>query len=218
MLIIAVPICALATIALIVLYGYYGSELPAPGEMRQMLVDLLRKVPPPLFFIAFIIGPAMGIPLTVFYLTAIPVMGASHPAIGVMFGWIAVMMNMVITYALARGILHPVIERVIRNRDLSIPKIRPENEWKVVLAFRLSPMPFFLQNYILALGHAGWKTYLGLSMLIQGTIGLAVMVVGESILTGGLGYVLLALFFLLLLNLLFDAIRKRLNSEDTQPH
>ena len=50
-------------------------------------------------------------------------------------------------------------------------------------------------------------------MLIQGSIGLAVMLVGESILQGKLAYVLLALFAFLLLNLLFDYIRKRLNRE-----
>ena len=43
------------------------------------------------------------------------------------------------------------------------------------------------------------------------------MVLGESILTGSLGYVLLALCFFILLNLLSEYIRKRLNREPNNP-
>ena len=217
LLMVAIPACIVLGIGMVLLYLQYRDQLPPPGEWRPLLVDLLQNIPVTLFFIAFVVLPALGVPLTVFYLTAIPVMGTAHPLIGVAFGWVAVCLNMVLTYFLAQGILHPVIERLVRHRGLRIPKLRPENEWKIVLAFRLSPMPFFLQNYVLALGHARWLTYLVVSMLIQGAIGAAVMVLGESILTGGLGYVLLALCFFLILNLMSDYIRKRLNRDPAKP-
>ncbi|MGC9451082.1 MAG: hypothetical protein ACP5I4_06495, partial [Oceanipulchritudo sp.] len=132
-------------------------------------------------------------------------------------GWTAVALNMALTNVLTRGILHPVIEWVIRHRHLSIPKLKPHNEWKIVMAVRLSPVPFALQNYVLALGHARWRTYLWLSMLIQGSIGLAMMLVGESILTGGLGYILIALCAFLVLHLIFDYLRKRLSNGAPPP-
>lgn len=141
-------------------------------------------------------------------------MGGVHPVIGILCAWIAVSLNMILTNLLARSVLHPAIEWVIRHRHLSIPKIQPANEWKVVLATRLSPVPFALQNYLLALGHARWRNYLGLSMLVQGAIGLGMMLVGESILSGGLGYILLALFAFLLLNLLADYLRKRFSDRE----
>ena len=206
-------VIAVSAIVFALLAYQYREQLPPLNEIRPMLEDLLGRIPPVYYFLAFAILPALGVPLSIFYFTAIPVLGTAHPAIGILLGWIAVALNMAISNILARSLLHPAIEWIIRHRDLKIPKIKPENEWKIVLAVRLSPAPFFMQNYLLALGHASWKYYLGISMLVQGSIGMAVMLLGESILRGGLGYVLLAICAFLILNLLFDYIRKRLNRE-----
>lgn len=204
--------CLLAAGAILWAYLYYRPELPDPNTAREAAYAFLRSIPTPLYFLAFAILPALGVPLTIFYLTALPVMGATHPAIAILLGWTAVGLNMALTNVLGRSFLHPVIEWVIRHKHLSIPKLKPHNEWRVVLAFRLSPLPFAIQNYVLALGHARWRSYLWLSLLIQGSIGLAVMLVGESILKGGLGYILLALCGFLVLHLVFDYLRKRLGN------
>jgi uncharacterized membrane protein YdjX (TVP38/TMEM64 family) len=208
---------ALLLVILLAGLGYavweFRESIPPIDEMRVRLLEFLEMIPAPLYFLAFVILPAVGIPLTIFYLTAIPIMGTVHPAIAILLGWTAVGLNMALTNILARGILHPVIESVIRHRHLSIPKLKPENEWKIVLATRLSPLPFVLQNYLLALGHARWRSYLWLSLLIQGAIGLAVMLLGESVLKGGFGYILLALFAFLILNLVLDNVRKRLSGD-----
>jgi uncharacterized membrane protein YdjX (TVP38/TMEM64 family) len=193
-------------------YFYFRPEIPDPQAMRESAYAFLRSIPTPLYFVAFALLPACGVPLTIFYLTAVPVMGATHPAIAILLGWTAVGLNMALTNVLARGILHPLIEWVIRHKHLRIPKLKPHNEWRIVLATRLSPIPFAIQNYLLALGHARWRSYLWLSLLIQGVIGTAVMLVGESILTGGLGYILLALSAFLVLHLVFDYLRKRLGN------
>ena len=195
------------------LLWHYRESIPPVDEMRGWLMAFLGTIPEPLYFLAFIVLPAAGMPLTLFYLTAIPVLGDTHPALAVLLAWTAVGLNMVLCYVLGRWLLHPMIEWVIRHRHLKIPKLGPQNEWKFVLALRLSPIPYALQNYLLALGHARWRTYLWLSLLIQGSIGLAVMLLGESVLTGGLPYILLALFALLVLHLIFDTIRKRLTRE-----
>ncbi len=201
------------SLILVALNHSYGEHIPPLEELRPVIAGYLESIPPVAYFLAFAILPALGVPLSIFYLTAIPVLGRVHPAIGITLGWAAVALNMSLANILARSLLHPAIEWVIRHRHMTIPKISPEREWKIVLATRLSPVPFFMQNYLLALGHARWRNYLGLSMLVQGSLGMAVMLVGESILTGGLGYVLLALFVFLLLNLLLDFIRNRLKSE-----
>ena len=207
-----IVICLLGLCGLLVAFWYFRPEIPDPQALRETAYTFLRSIPTPLYFAAFAVLPAFGVPLTVFYLTAIPVMGATHPALAIGLGWTAVGLNMALSNVLGRSLLHPLIEWVIRHRHLSIPKLKPHNEWRIVLAFRVSPLPFALQNYVLALGHARWRTYLWLSMLIQGSIGFAVMLVGESVLTGGLGYILLALFGFLVLHLVFDYLRKRLGN------
>jgi uncharacterized membrane protein YdjX (TVP38/TMEM64 family) len=209
----AIGLVTLAIVAGVLVFKY-RAELPQPDQLRYQVESFLNAVPPLLYFVAFALLPAIGFPLTLFYLTAIPVLGGTHPMIAILLAWTAVSLNMTLTNLLARSVLHPAIEWVIRHRHLSIPKIQPTNEWKIVLATRLSPVPFALQNYLLALGHARWRNYLGLSMLVQGSIGLAMMLVGESILSGGLGYILLALFAFLLLNLLADYLRKRFSDRE----
>jgi uncharacterized membrane protein YdjX (TVP38/TMEM64 family) len=213
--IVAGSILLLAIVILAMGYAVweYRESLPPIDEARARLLAFLQSIPVLLYFLAFVILPSFGVPLTLFYLTAIPIMGTVHPGIAILLGWTAVGLNMALTNVLTRGILHPVIEWVIRHRHLSIPKLKPHNEWKIVLTTRLSPLPFALQNYLLALGHARWHTYLWLSLLIQGAIGLAVMLLGESVLKGGLGYILLAVFAFLALNLLLDYVRKRLTGE-----
>jgi len=212
--------CLLGTAMAVVLawlYFNYRERIPPVDHLREQLLVFLESIPPTVYFLAFVILPALGVPLTVFYLTALPVLGQSHPVIGILLAWTALALDMALANLLARGLLHPAIEWVIRHRNLSIPKFKPHNEWKIVLATRLSPLPFALQNYMLALGHARWRTYLGLSMLIQGSIGLAIMLVGTSILTGGVGYIIAALCGVLVLHLIFDNLRKRLTRDRAQP-
>jgi uncharacterized membrane protein YdjX (TVP38/TMEM64 family) len=198
-------------------YLYWRPDMEDVERAREWIVHFLNTIPMPIYFIAFAILPAFGGPLTLFYLTALPILGNGHTLQGLLLAWLALALNMILTNYLTRGIFHPAIEWLIRHRDLKIPKLNPKNEWKVVLATRVSPMPFFLQNYMLALGHARWRHYLGLSLPIQASLGTAVMLVGESILRGGLSYVLLAIFVFLILNLAFQGLRKKLTREHINP-
>jgi uncharacterized membrane protein YdjX (TVP38/TMEM64 family) len=207
----------LAAIVLLLLIGggafiFWRDAFPPPpslDELRSIVDSVLTSIPKPVYFIAFILLPAFGMPLTAFYLTAIPVLGGGNSFLGVVLALIAVMGHMVFCRWLALGILHPVIERLIRQRKLKIPRIQPDNEVRLVLATRLSPLPLALQNYLLALGHARWRSYLWLSLPVQGGIGVAIMFLGESALKGQLGLVVLALFLFVLLNLVIAHLRKR---------
>ena len=207
----------LAALAAGLLLYLFRDQLPPMEDVRVWIGQTLEAIPAPVYFLAFAILPTFGAPLTLFYLTALPVMGTVHPVIGIGLAWLAIIINMILARYMARGILHPAIEWIIRHKQLSIPKLKPHNEWRIVLAFRLSPVPFVFQNYLLALGHARWRTYLFLSFPIQAVIGLAVMLLGESVIKGGLGYILTALFVVLILHFLFDAIRKRLTRETESP-
>lgn len=210
---------AAGLLAATLLFAFRESLFPLPplSEIRDGAYSILQAIPAPVYFIAFVILPTTGFPMTLFYLTALPVLGSTHPAIGVVLVWLGLALNMALMRLLTHGLFQPAIEWVIRNRHLTIPKIRRENEWTIVVAMRISPLPWALQNYVLALGHARWKTYLWLSLPIQGCIGLAMMLVGESVLTGGLGYLLLAGCIFLVMTILLQNLRKRLGRVPAQP-
>jgi len=124
---------------------------------------------------------------------------------------------MIMTNLLTRSVFHPVIEWFLRNRHIKIPRIQPASEWKIVLAVRISPLPFCIQNYMLALGHSRWKYYLWVSLPIQAGIGTAVMLLGESILTGGISYVFLAIFVFIIINIALQGLRKKLTGDRIGP-
>jgi uncharacterized membrane protein YdjX (TVP38/TMEM64 family) len=191
--------------------------LPPVGEVRDAIYGFLNSIPAPAYFAAFVILPAFGVPMTLFYLTALPILGHESKVVGVGLAWLAIALNMAFTHLLTHGVFHPLIERILRHRNLKIPRIRHKNEWKIVLATRTSPIPWALQNYLLALGHSRWRFYLWFSLPIQGGVGLAMMLLGESVLKGGLGYVLIAVFLIIVVNLLLQTFRKRLTREPDQP-
>ena len=201
-------------------YAFREAIFPLPplAELREQGLLLLRTVPVPLYFLAFAVLPAAGAPLTFFYLTALPVMGQQSTMLGLLGAYAALALNMVLCYLLARGFFHPLIEWVIRHRHLRVPKIRAENELQIVLAARLSPVPFALQNYLLALGHSRWKFYLFLSFPIQAGIGLAMMLFGESVFEGGLAYALFGAFVLVLALLILRLVRQRFRKRLDELH
>lgn len=193
-----------------------AASLPPLSGLRLMVQDWLATVPAPLYFLALVFLPAAGAPMTLFYLTALPVLGTRHPAIGIALVFGALALNMVFCRVLTHGLFLPAIQWVLRHRNLSVPRIRQANEWKITLATRLSPLPFAIQNYLLALGHARWRAYLWLSLPIQAAIAVAVMLLGQSVLTGGLSTILLALFLLLVLHLLLNHFRKFLRRDSSR--
>lgn len=193
-----------------ILYAW-RDQLPSIAQLRDAILAFLQLIPPPLYFIAFIILPTFAVPLSAFYLTAIPVMGGWHPAIAVVCAWLALLGNLTFTRLIAAGWLRPWVESMLARRNRTIPTWDPTNEWQVVLAFRLSPLPWILQNYLLTMGRARWKTYLWMSWPIQCAIGLAMMLVGQSVLQGGLGYAMVAIAAFIIVHLLVKRIRRQLS-------
>lgn len=208
-IVLLIAALTIAVVAAGLLVRYYV-ELPDIETARLFVVEVLETIPTPVYFLAFAILPAFCVPMTLFYLTALPIMGSNHVVIGVMLAWLALLMNMALTRVMATGIMRPQIERLLRNRNRELPSWNRKSEWQVVLAVRLSPLPFPLQNYLLALGNARWLTYLWLSWPIQAALGLGMMLVGKSLLQGGLGYAMLAIFILLCINLIAQRFRKKL--------
>lgn len=192
-----------------ILYKEFGHLLEV-SAMRAHALSALTTVPAPVYFAAFVVLPSFFVPLTLFYLTALPILGAQNPTLGIALAWAALLLNITFSRFLANGVLRPGIERLLARKNRVLPTWRRDTEWQTVLAVRLSPVPFCVQNYLLALGKASWRTYLWMSWPIQCAIGLGMMLVGESLLKGGLGYAMSAICLLILLHLGVQRLRRKL--------
>jgi uncharacterized membrane protein YdjX (TVP38/TMEM64 family) len=192
-------------------FAWQALGAPDPGELiesaRRQTLAWLNTVPVPLYLLAFAVLPALGFPLTFFYLTVGAVMGGLW--LGVLVAWGCIATNVALAYGMTRGLAHPLIERLVRRREIVIPRVTPGNRLRITLLLRLSPLPFGLQNFVLALGRVPFPLYMVVSVAVQSLIGTGVIVFGDSILRGRFGLALMALFAILLLSLVVSGWRRR---------
>jgi uncharacterized membrane protein YdjX (TVP38/TMEM64 family) len=176
-------------------------------EGRDWLQTTLQEVPLWLYCVLFVVLPAVGMPLTLFYLTV----GAMAESLwlALPLAWVCVLGNMAVAYFLGRKALHAPIERLVRARGLSIPQVSREMEWKLILMLRSSPIPWVMQNYILALAGVRFLPYLFLSILVQGLVGAGMIVVGDSLFSGQAKYALLGVFLFFLISFGVSVLRRK---------
>lgn len=194
----AALLSVLGAVVLVSLWRHFGA--PPPGKLaadvREAALDWLQSIPVALYLFAFAVLTAFGFPLSLFYLTAATVVGG--PVLGLVAAWSCVTFNIAMSYGLAVGVGHPLIERFIARRGFKIPKVTAANQRRVTVLVRLSPAPLCVQNYILALGGVEFGLYMRWSVPIQGAIGTGVVLFGDSIFSGRAGNAMLGIFLIVL--------------------
>ncbi|MDP0501279.1 MAG: hypothetical protein Q7P63_14390 [Verrucomicrobiota bacterium JB022] len=183
------------------------------GTASRGVQDWLQVIPPWAYWLCFALLPALGVPLTFFYLTAIPVMGAYGPAWAIVAAGGAVFANMWLSYVLTDSALRPHLQRLLESRGWSIPRLPPSEMVQTILTIRLSPMPYAMQNYLLGLSECGLRRYLTYSFPPQMLIGTLVMLMGDSILKGNFGLLILGIFLFLLLSIALRYLRRYLKAK-----
>lgn len=160
-------------------------------DWTALLAGLQKR--PLLFFAAFAVLPAVGAPISPFYLGA----GAAFPLPLALAGSLAAMSaNIALTYLFARWLLHPLAERLARRMGYSVPHVRREDAWVITLLLRITPgPPFFMQHYLLALGRVPMNVYLLVSLPVCGLMGSAVVCAGSGLTSGKWVNVIGGVFF-----------------------
>ncbi|MCC5805323.1 MAG: VTT domain-containing protein [Opitutales bacterium] len=178
---------------------------------RVYALEVIRLVPAWLYLLMIVVLPLVGVPVSLFFFTAIPVLGGPGGLYGIVGAWAGIGAGMSLAYWLSGGILRPYLADWMEKRGYAVPAVRRENEWKVILAVRLSPLPYLVQNYSLGLSGCRFPVYLLISWPTQGLIGLGFMLVGESFATGGMRYAILGLFLITLCFLATGYLRRRID-------
>lgn len=155
------------------------------GLMDQGL-ELVRTAGPLAFFVGMAILPAFGFPLSPFTLSAGPVFA---PTLGwptvLISMWVALAVNVTITYCLARWVARPLLEKIVKRFGYKWPKVPKEEAWSFTILLRVTPgPPFVAQSAILGLAEVPFRVYLIGSTIIAGLYGTAFSVFGEALLSG----------------------------------
>ena len=176
-----------ALLAVIVLAGAVAvlRGLDVRGLLDQSM-NLVREAGPVVFFGAMAVLPAVGFPLSPFTLSAGSLFA---PTLGLplvlLITWVALAINVMVTYVLARWIARPWLEKLVLRFGYRWPQIPADGHWDVSILVRVTPgPPFFVQSALLGLAQLPVRIYLTVSVIVAGLYGTAFVVFGEALLAG----------------------------------
>lgn len=126
------------------------------------------------------------LPLAWFTVPAGELFGAQLTLTGVIMAAMgAVVVQLSLSYVVARYVLRPVVSRLLRRRGYEVPRVTRENASSVVLLVRLLPgPPMILGSCLLALAETPFGIYLVLSSLVALPWVCAGVILGHGILGG----------------------------------
>jgi uncharacterized membrane protein YdjX (TVP38/TMEM64 family) len=164
-------------------------------------LDAIRGAGPWVFFTAMALLPAVAVPMLTFSLTAGSAFGAQMGMGGVVTaGIVAVTINLVLTYWLARQALRPWLARLLVRLGYRLPQVDGADMTDLIVLLRVTPgVPFVVQNYLLGLADVPVVSYLVISCVISWAQTAAFIVFGEALLHGRGRAGLLALSLILAL-------------------
>jgi len=140
-----------------------------------------REAGPLTFFSAMALLPALGFPLTPFFVMAGATFGSRAGLIGCA---IALSFNLALCYWIARSGLRRPLLSLLERFDYDIPNF--ENESRSALRFvvlvKVTPgLPGFVKNYMLGLMGVPFWTFFLASLAFTGAYALALVYLGDSL-------------------------------------
>lgn len=171
---------------------------------------LLRDAGPWVFFTAMAVLPALGCPMSAFYLAAGSVFTVTLGLPGVLAASaLALIVNVALTYWLAAYGLRPWLEEMIGRTKYKIPELKSSDHAEITLILRITPgPPFFMQGYLLGLARVRFRTYMWISFVVAMPIGSGVIVFGDAILHGKGGMAFLGLSAIVGVTLIIHFLRR----------
>lgn len=169
---------------------------------------LIREQGPVPFFAALAVLPAVGLPVSAFYLAA----GAAFPlAVSVTGTAVGLAINITLTYWMARKWFRGGIQRLLSRTRYRIPAVAATDHVRLTLFLRLMPgPPFFLQSYLLGLIEVPFATYFLISWGTQVLIATGFIVLGSAFYSSSMGRALIAVVIVILLTIVVQWVRRYL--------
>jgi uncharacterized membrane protein YdjX (TVP38/TMEM64 family) len=173
-------------------------------------ITVLRDAGPLVFFCAMALLPAIGFPIFIFNVTAGTAFAERMglPAVLLAAG-AAILVNLSLTYWLARYTLRPWLLEMIGRTRYKIPVVAAADHGEITLLLRITPgPPFFLQSYLLGLAEVSFFTYLWISWTVSMIYSVAFIVFGDAILHGKARLAFLGLSVLVAAGLIVHLLRR----------
>ncbi len=160
------------------------------------------------FFLAMALLPALGVPITPFFIVAGATFGTF---VGLTGSVIALSANLLLCYWIARSGLRPWLTRLLARTRYDIPDFEEgKGALRFTLLVKLAPgVPIFIKHYLLGLAGVPFWIYFAVSGAITGLYAGAFVVLGDSLLEHDLGTSAMALAVLVVIALAIYLWRRR---------
>ncbi len=194
----------IGVIGVMVLRGMDGRALITQG------LDMLREAGPWTFFIMMVLLPAIGVPMSVFTLTAAPAFADNLGLLTVvLLGVSAIVANLALTYWLSAKALRPLFVWLLQRLGFRMPTAASRDTTDLIILARVTPgLPFFAQSYLLGLAGVPFGKYMIVSCLISVPMNIAFIIFGDALLQGKGKMVLLIFSGIVALTALTHLIRR----------
>jgi uncharacterized membrane protein YdjX (TVP38/TMEM64 family) len=187
-------------------------------NLREMVVRIgewMRIQGPVPFFLLMLFLPAAGVPITVFTLSAGSVFS---PTLGLplvlLLSFICIGLNLVFTYALARWVFRPWVERLCGWLGFRLPDVPLADQRSLVVMLRLTPgPPYVFQNYLAGVARIHFSVYLTTSWVLAVLDASIYIIFGSALVHGSGRMVLTAVGLFVVLSLAGRLIYKRVKGK-----
>jgi uncharacterized membrane protein YdjX (TVP38/TMEM64 family) len=151
------------------------------------------------FFGVMAVLPALGVPVSPFFVVAGATFGTRTGLIGAL---LAIGMNLVICHWIAASGLRPWIAKLLHRFGQQLPDFAEEGRGalRFALLVKMTPgVPAAAKNYLLGMAGVPFPLYFAVSFLITGSFGVALVLLGESLFEHDLTHLAIAAATLLVL-------------------
>jgi uncharacterized membrane protein YdjX (TVP38/TMEM64 family) len=150
------------------------------GWNQPVLETWKAEASPVPFFAAMALLPALGIPLTPFFVLAGAAFGTR---VGLAGSMIALGVNLILSYWVGRGRLRAWMTHLLSRFGYVLPDFdaREKGAVRLTLLVKFMPgLPGFAKSYLLAMAGVPFALYFVVSMVVTGAYGAGLVVLGES--------------------------------------
>ena len=168
----------------------------------------VSEAPVPVFFLALVVFPLVGIPVSPLWIALGLRLGIVS---GVVLAMVALLLNFSISYWIALRIVRGKFRTFLERKGSVLLRQKETNEKRWILLVRITPgFPLFFQNNLLGMSRVNFWRYLILSLPVQTIYAALFISLGDSVSSSGWTKVLMILFGIVATGLLVSILRSHL--------
>lgn len=176
----------------------------------------LKSAPAPIYFGIMAVALVAPVPASILYITAGSLYGIWPSLL-----WIApaLAFNALLVHWIAGSWLRPRLERLVAKRDLQIPRLVTRSDQILFITLiRITPgVPYFVQNWVLALSGVDLAPFVAISVAIQMLFAAGFVILGRSAFEGEAGLAIAAIALLVFVSIGARVVHKRFRATAKSP-